>query len=68
MHEGGKCLSIGVFNGVGGGGGGDFPLLGHENSLKLHRKYSIFDFYWKNVEALLTTAPSGRFCEVLSPL
>ena len=44
------------------GGGGDFILLGHLNLLKLHRKYSIFDAYWKNFEALRTTALSGRFC------
>ena len=62
MHEGGRCLSIDVL------GGGGFLLLGHLNLLKLHRKYSIFDSYWKNFEALQTTAPSGRFWEVLSLL
>ena len=61
MHEGGRCLSR-------GGGGRDFLLLSYLNLLKLHRKYSIFDSYWKNFEALRTTAPSGRFCEVLSLL
>ena len=63
IHEGGRCLSMGVFRGE-----GDFLLLGHLNLLKLHRKYSIFDSYWKNFEALQTTTPSGRFCEVLSLL
>ena len=44
------------------GGGGVFPPPGSSNLLKSHRKYSIFDFDWKNFEALRTTAPSGRFC------
>ena len=43
------------------GGGGYFLLLGHLNLLKLHRKYSIFDSYRKNFQALRTAAPSGRF-------